>query len=246
MSMRPIIILATLLTGLLVAAGPAQSIKAADTPSAEITGEVALVQASAGHASDASQVVVWLTPLETVQRVHVSTERNHYRLVQKNKRFEPGLLVIPVGSIVDFPNADPWFHNVFSLYRGKRFDLGLYQAGAQRSVRFDRAGPSYLFCNIHPEMTGVVLAIDSDLFAISDKAGHYSISGVTPGKYLVRVWYENARPEALQELQRTVTIEGGSHPLPTISVPVIAQVRAEHKNKYNQDYDPDALKPDYR
>ena len=91
-------------------------------------------------------------------------------------------------------------------------------------------------------MTGVVLAIDSELFAISDKAGHYSISGVPPGKYLVRVWYENARPEALQELQRTVTIEGGNRALPTISVPVIAQVRPEHKNKYNQDYDPDALK----
>jgi plastocyanin len=247
MPMRPtVIILAIFLAGFFVAAGPAQSITAADTPSAEVTGEVALVQGSASHASDASQVVVWLAPLESLQKVRAATERNHYRLVQKNKRFEPGLLVIPVGSVVDFPNADPWFHNVFSLYRGKRFDLGLYQAGTQRSVRFDRAGASYLFCNIHPEMTGVVLAIDSDLFAISDKAGHYSISGVTPGKYLVRVWYENAHPEALQELQRTVAIEGGNHALPTISVPVIAQVRLEHKNKYNQDYDPDALKPDYR
>jgi len=240
-----VIIFAIFFAGFFVAAGPAQSITAADTPSAEITGEVALVQGGAGNASDASQVVVWLVPLEALQKVHAPTERNHYRLVQRNKRFEPGLLVVPVGGIVDFPNADPWFHNVFSLYRGKRFDLGLYQAGAQRSVRFDRAGPSYLFCNIHPEMTGVVLAVDSDLFAISDKAGRYSISGVPPGKYLVRVWYENAHPQALQEIQRTVTMEGGNRSLPTISVPVIAQVRPEHKNKYNQDYDPDTLKPDY-
>ena len=120
-------------------------------------------------------------------------KRAHFRLVQRNKRFEPSLLVIPVGSVVDFPNADPWFHNVFSLYRGKRFDLGLYQAGSQRSVKFDRIGPSYLFCNIHPEMTGVVLAIDSEFFGISDKAGHYSIAGVPPGKYLLHVWYENAQ-----------------------------------------------------
>ena len=99
---------------------------------------------------DASKVVVWLVPLDAVHPVRAISERPHYRLVQRNKRFEPDLLVVPVGSVVDFPNADPWFHNVFSLYRGKRFDLGLYQAGSQRSVRFDRIGPSYLFCNIHP------------------------------------------------------------------------------------------------
>jgi plastocyanin len=188
---------------------------------------------------------VWLAPLDALQRVRAASEKAHFRLVQRNKRFEPSLLVIPVGSVVDFPNADPWFHNVFSLYRGKRFDLGLYQAGSQRSVKFDRIGPSYLFCNIHPEMTGVVLAIDSEFFGISDKAGHYSIAGVPPGKYLLHVWYENARPEALQELQRTVVIEGGNRVLSAIAVPVVKQMQTEHKNKYGQEYDPDTLKTDY-
>jgi hypothetical protein len=147
--------------------------------------------------------------------------------------------------VVDFPNEDPWFHNVFSLYRGKRFDLGLYQAGSQRSVRFDRIGPSYLFCNIHPEMTGVVLAVDSELFGISDQNGRYSIAGVAPGKYLLHVWYENATPESLQLLQRQVAIEGGSQTLPSIAVKAVKQAPAEHKNKYGQDYDPDTLKTDY-
>jgi plastocyanin len=194
---------------------------------------------------DASRVVVWLVPLDAVQPVRVATQRPHYRLVQHNKRFEPGLLVVPVGSVVDFPNADPWFHNVFSLYRGKRFDLGLYQAGAQRSVSFDRIGPSYLFCNIHPEMTGVVLTIDSELFAITDKGGHYSIAGVTPGKYVLHVWYENATQESLQALQRQVTIENGNQILPPISVKAIKPTPAEHKNKYGQDYDPATVKTDY-
>ena len=168
-----------------------------------------------------------------------------YKMVQRDKMFQPNFLVVPVGSIVDFPNLDPWFHNVFSLYRGKRFDLGLYQAGAQRSVKFDRVGPSYLFCNIHPEMTGMVLAIDSEFFGISDKTGHYSIAGMPPGKYMLHVWYENARPEALQELQHTVVIEGGSRVLSVIAVPVVKQMQTEHKNKYGQDYDPDTLKTDY-
>ena len=194
---------------------------------------------------DASRVVVWLVPLDTLQPVRATPARPHSRLVQRNKRFEPGLLVVPVGSVVDFPNADPWFHNVFSLYRGKRFDLGLYQAGAQRSVRFDRIGPSYLFCNIHPEMTGVVLAIDSDLFAITGKSGHYAIAGVTPGKYVLHVWYENATPESLQALQRQVTIESANQILPLVSVKAVKPALAEHKNKYGQDYDPETLKTDY-
>jgi hypothetical protein len=94
-------------------------------------------------------------------------------------------------------------------------------------------------------MTAVVLAIDSEFFGISDKAGHYAIANVSPGKYLLRVWYENARPEALQELQRSVTMEAGNRALPAILVPVLPQLRTDHKNKYGQDYDPDELTPDY-
>jgi plastocyanin len=211
----------------------------------EVTGEVTLTQSGSDSAPDASQVVVWLTPPGSTPAPVAAADKPRYRLVQRNKHFEPSLLVVPVGSVVDFPNYDPWFHNVFSLYRGKKFDLGLYQAGAQRSVRFDRIGPSYLFCNIHPEMTGVVLAVDSSLYAISDKSGRYAINGVAPGKYTMHVWYENAKPESLTNLQRTVVVDDASRTLPTVSVPVVKQIQKEHKNKYGQDYDPDAMNPDY-
>ena len=211
----------------------------------ELTGEVSLVPAAPGVSiKDASQVVVWLAPAAVVQQVRVA-EKLRYRLLQHNKRFEPGLLVVPVGSVVDFPNADPWFHNVFSLYRGKRFDLGLYQAGAKRSVKFDRVGPSYLFCNIHPEMTGIVLAVDSEFFAITDKKGRYTINGVTPGKYVLHVWYENTALDSLEALARPVQVEADTRTLPGISIAVTRQTPTEHKNKYGQDYDPDTLKTDY-
>jgi plastocyanin len=267
--MNAVRILVAMALVLVVGPGSMRSTDSPEAQSVSLSGEVTLVldQASGlasglpaelvsglpadlpggvtGHSADASQVVLWLAPINAVQNVRLTGEKNHFRMVQRNKRFEPRLLVIPVGSVVDFPNADPWFHNVFSLYRGKRFDLGLYQAGAQRSVRFDRAGPSYLFCNIHPEMRGVVLAVDSDLFALSDKSGHYSIARVPPGKYMLRVWYENAAPEALQALQRPVQIEIGTRSLPALSIPAQKQAHLEHKNKYGQDYDPDTLKTDY-
>lgn len=213
---------------------------------ADVNGEVVVVEPGAAHQAekDASQVVVWLVRLQAVQPVRAVTEKTHYRLVQHNKRFEPGLLVVPVGTVVDFPNLDPWFHNVFSLYRGKRFDLGLYQAGAQRSVRFDRLGPSYLFCNIHPEMTGVVLAVDSELFAVTDRNGRYKISGVAPGRYVMHVWYEKATPEALQALQRTVSV-GEAGVLPSVTVVDARRNSSEHKNKYGESYEPEGIKTEY-
>jgi plastocyanin len=211
----------------------------------DVSGEVQVIETGSARTHDLSQVVVWLVPTGAVQQISTTTQKTHYRLVQHNKRFEPKLLVVPVGSIVDFPNADPWFHNVFSLYRGKRFDLGLYQAGTQKSVKFDRIGASYLFCNIHPGMTGVVLAIDSNFFGASDKEGHYSVPDVPAGSYTMHVWYENATPEALKGLQKTLVIEGENRVLPVILVPAVRQIQRNHKNKYGQDYDPDTLKTDY-
>src|ERR1700688_2621793 len=86
--------------------------------------------------------VVWLTPMtgaggEATRAAPASSPANP-QLVQKNKTFEPHILVVPVGSMVEFPNHDPFFHNVFSLFEGKRFDLGLYEAGTSRMERFDR------------------------------------------------------------------------------------------------------------
>ena len=224
----------------------AQTNTLTDYSTQAVRGEIRLTQADSGTAvSDASRVVVWLVPMDTLRPIRFSPERRGYRMAQRDKTFEPNLLVVPIGSVVDFPNLDPWFHSVFSLYRGKRFDLGLYEAGSQKEVRFDRPGVSYVFCNIHPEMAAVVLTVDSEFYGISDKVGHISIAAVPPGRYLVRVWSENATPEALQALERPIVIDNGSHSIPTISIPVTMQISTKHKNKFGRDYDPKALTPEY-
>ena len=208
---------------------------------AGVSGAAIVTIAGSGTAEkDASGVVIWLVPLEAMQPVRVAAQRPHYRLVQRNKKFEPGLLVVPVGSVVDCPNADPWFHNVFSLYRGKRFDLGLYQAGAQRSVRFDRIGPSYLFCNIHPEMSGAVVSVDTPYFGISDRSGRVTLPNVPDGRYQLNVWYERSLPEDLKAAGRTVTISDATRSLESIHVVENPNFTVEHKNKYGQDYVPPA------
>jgi plastocyanin len=211
-----------------------------------VTGEVSLLQSKAGAAvKDASRIVEWLVPRGANPIAGPGTVKQKYQMVQHNKMFEPNLLVVPIGSLVAFPNLDPWFHNVFSLYRGKKFDLGLYEAGSAKEVRFDRPGASYVFCNIHPEMTAVILTVDSEFYGTSDKTGLVTIASVPPGQYLLRVWYENAAPEALQARERVVAIGNSSHTLPAISIPVTKQSVMKHKNKYDHDYDPDAATPVY-
>ena len=119
-------------------------------------------------------VVVWLTPLAPAIADPVSTPKpGHYRLVQKDKTFTPHLLVIPTGSSVDFPNLDPFFHNVFSLFNGKRFDLGLYESGSSRTVHFDHDGVSYIFCNIHPEMSAVIITLSTPYYGVSAGGWQY-------------------------------------------------------------------------
>ena len=196
---------------------------------------------SSNPASNSSGVVVWLQPLDAPEAKVVATSEpqgKRPQVVQKNKSFQPHLTVVRVGSVVDFPNHDPFFHNVFSLFDGKRFDLGLYEAGATNSVRFDHVGVSYLFCNIHPEMSAVVVAVDTPYYAISDKAGNVSIAGVPDGRYEIHVWFERSTPDALKALARTVRISSDSRDLGGIPVSEDPAFTPAHKNKYGQDYAP--------
>jgi len=109
-------------------------------------------------------------------------------LDQRNLSFFPRVLAVRVGTDVDLPNNDRVFHNVFSFHDGKRFDLGLYPVGTTRRVRFDKAGMSRVFCNIHPNMAAYVKAVDSPYFAVSDREGRFTIAAVPEGAYTYHAW----------------------------------------------------------
>ncbi len=156
---------------------------AAQAQETVVTGHVDLV-APGGQAWRGGQAntAVWLTPVAQSPAALVKEDpKPAPRLVQKNKSFEPRVVILRAGTAVEFPNHDPFFHNVFSLFDGKRFDLGLYEAGGTRIVHFDRAGISYIFCNIHPEMSAVVIAVATPYYALSDGAGNVAIRSVPAG-----------------------------------------------------------------
>jgi len=136
---------------------------------------------------------------------------------------------------VEFPNRDPFFHNVFSLFEGKRFDLGLYESGTTRFVQFDKPGVSYIFCNIHAQMSAVIIALNTPYYAISNVRGEISIPNVPPGRYELQVFHTSVPPENLRTITREITVAPGDTSLGTLTL-TESNLEA-HKNKYGRDYD---------
>ena len=184
----------------------------------------------------APPAVLWLKSFEQTSSPPMVTQ-GRYTLLQKNRMFTPHLLVVPVGSIVTFPNADPFFHNVFSLFDGKRFDLGLYEAGSAKEVTFSREGVSYIFCNIHPEMSAVVLALSTSFYSIADANGAFRLRNIPAGDYELHVWIEGVPEPVLEKATRRVHLAPDTGDLGAVDLPGIGQRPQSHTNKFGQTYD---------
>jgi hypothetical protein len=183
--------------------------------------------------------VLWLVPASGQIPNRPWPQPGPYTLLQKNRAFHPHLLVVPVGATVAFPNADPFFHNVFSLFDGKRFDLGLYEKGSSKTVLFDRLGVSYLFCNIHPMMSAVVLSLNTPLWSMAGATGELSISNLATGEYDVHLWIEGESGEKLDHWTHRITLHPGNNDLGEIAV-TPSTGTAPHTNKFGQPYAPEA------
>ena len=143
--------------------------------------------------------------LESAPRGAFDTdEGGHAVMDQRNETFVPHVLAITTGTTVDFPNSDKFYHNVFSLSKTKRFDLGRYAAGHSESIRFDRAGIVRVFCDIHSHMNAFILVFSHPFFALTDDEGRYRIDNVPPGTYGVIAWNEGISTEA-----RPITVPDG-------------------------------------
>jgi hypothetical protein len=145
-----------------------------------------------------------------------------------------------VGTEIEFPNQDPFFHDVFSIYHGKPFDLGLYESGSSRKVRFSQPGVSYIFCNIHPDMSAAVVAVATPYFAITSDDGSFEIQHLARGHYKLSLWYELASPAELESLGRDLDIS--DNPVAVKLDLHSSDVPAVHLNKYGQEYSEEKIK----
>ena len=163
-----------------LALGALISLALAATPTAG-PGLSGAVWVGTRHARDA---VIWVDAPEAPA---LQTPRKVV-LDQRDLSFSPHVLAVRVGTVVEFPNSDRVFHNVFSFREGRRFDLGMYPVGAVKYVTFDRPGLSRIFCNIHPNMAAYVLTVDSWYFAGTDEAGTFRIPLLPRGQYVYHAW----------------------------------------------------------
>ncbi|NJN47617.1 MAG: hypothetical protein HC808_15335, partial [Candidatus Competibacteraceae bacterium] len=157
-----------------------------------LSGRVEITDAGENKRQDAAQVIVWLVGVSSQQVPGTYGRDGQFSMASENKEFRPGLLVVPVGTTVEFPNRDPISHNVFSLSSGNQFDLGLYDAGTVKSVKFEQPGLVRVYCNIHSRMVGFIHVIAHPYHALTDSTGRFVIEAVPQGTYLLKTWEEKA------------------------------------------------------
>lgn len=124
-------------------------------------------------------------------------------ITQKNSAFAPSAVVVTAGSVVDFPNEDKIYHNVFSLTEGNEFDLGLYRGGVSKTVTLKKTGEIDIYCNIHPDMIAKVLVVETPYVASVAGDGKYSFADVPAGTWTVKFWSPDH-----EAVSKTVTVAG--------------------------------------
>ena len=155
--------------------------------------------------------------------------KDHAVIKQKEKQFDPPLTIVVRGTTVDFPNEDKIFHNVFSVSRPARFDLGLYKSGTMKSVEMKRPGTVDVYCNIHPDMIAKVKVLENGFYTISDK-GTFHIDDVPPGEYPIVAWMPSG-----DEARGKVTIKAGEAAQVALEVTAVAK-KESHTRKDGTPY----------
>lgn len=157
-----------------------------------ITGKV-----KAKGVKNSADAVVYI---DKIQSKTFTPPKEHPRMDQKNLSFKPHVLPVLAGTTVDFMNSDDVLHNVFSPDQcAGKFNLGSWPKGQMKSYTFTQPGCTpTLLCNVHPEMEGFIVVLETPYYAVSDKDGSYAIKDVPPGKYTLKIWHEKLKGKDVQ------------------------------------------------
>lgn len=196
----------------------------------EVSGRVTILERTGDRTIDLPDAVIWLEAPVSQRR---SAPPTRTQIGMESKRFIPRVRVVPLGSTVEFPNLDPFRHNVFSNVGPTGFDLGLYGRGERRGARFDRPGVQPIFCNIHSRMVAYVVAVATPHFAQAAPDGRFHLADVPPGRYTLRSWHERGG-----ETSREVDVTASGLADVELTLDARGYRPVPHKNKFGQAYAP--------
>jgi plastocyanin len=162
-------------------------------------------------------LVVWLQPQNDKSSAAPAMPAVPWVMDQIDMRFDPEVLVVPVGARVSFPNSDKVAHQVYSFSPAKRFSLGLYRGKRYPPVDFSKPGLVVLGCNIHDAMVGYIYVAESPYFGKSDESGVVQLSGVPAGNYVVKAWSPRFKGEDAETLS-PITVKAGDAQVHTLAI----------------------------
>jgi plastocyanin len=193
---------------------------------ADVRGHLTLLEKGNRSGGDVGTAVVWLEGAAGGRPAPMQAE-----ISTAEKAFSPHVLVLPVGSTVAFPNHDPFNHNVFSLSEEQPFDLGLYGRGEARSIRLERAGIIRVYCNVHAQMSALLVVRDGPYFVQPSGDGSFLLPAVPPGHYILHAWHERA-----PALTRPLDVPSGGLAAVALELDARGYRFKPHLNKYGQPY----------
>ena len=194
-----------------------------------VTGTVEILDTGGVKRTVVRGVLVYLDG-SAVAAPTASQPQRSRELSSQDKTFVPHVQVVLVGEEVTFPNADDIMHNVFSITRGNRFDLGLYKSGAGKTHVFETPGLVRVYCNIHPQMSTFVHVRDNPYFAWAEPDGRFRIDDVPPGDYTITVWSEQGGTE------QSISVGAQGLSGVQLAADVSRYERKPHLNKFGRPY----------
>jgi plastocyanin len=192
-----------------------------------VSGRVSIQEKPGGSTTDIGNTVIYLAPKSGTARI----AETKAQMTLDGRQFSPRVRVVPVGSSVEYPNHDPFKHNVFSTAAGAAFDLGEYGSGTTKSTQFKKPGAYPIYCNIHEKMTAYVVVVSTPYFAQAAADGRWSIGKVPAGKYEMHVWHERAA-----EIVKEVDIPAAGLADADQKLDATGYKQLAHKDKFGKDY----------
>jgi plastocyanin len=194
-----------------------------------VSGQVTIQERPGDITEDLANVVVFLEPVAANPRLQVTGSTKATMALDK-RQFSPRVTVVLTGSTIEFPNKDPFSHNVFSKANGG-FDTGVFGRNKSRDQKFEEPGVYPLYCNVHPRMTAFVISLKTPWYAQAGADGRFELSSVPAGEYRMTVWHDRATMDT-----RAITVPAAGLRDQRVTLDARGYKYAQHKNKFGKDY----------